>query len=298
MITLEQVRQDAPQFLPKVIIDDEHARLIATMKSNFPDWDGDINVHDPYRYALEVTAQTRFVNVEGFNANALQNFSAFAEGAALEAKIEGDFGVERMTGESDEEYRKRGPVVYAARGSSDLAEVTLRGAALSVDGVKDAYVQVLTNSVNANVYTLARYERTPPMGGRRGDPDSEMLVAVQSNLEPPPIGSVLTAVAPTNTPFSIAARLRYFSRPTVDDVAVEAASRSKLYSYLDEVFLLDQDIRMSQLVAALDTDLTDDVILSTPSNDLIAPAPSGTVAPTIFSINRDDIDIVLTVESL
>ena len=298
MITLERVREDAPQFLPKIDLEAERARLIALMKTNFPDWDGDINIHDSYRYALEVMAQTRFLNVEGFNAGALQNFTAFAEGAALDVKIEGDYGVERMTAESDLEYRKRGPVVYAATGSSGFAEVTLRGAALRVDGVKDAYVQVLTNSVNAIVYTLARYERTPPAGGKKGDPDTAMLAAVQTNLEPPPIGSTTTAAAPTNTGFTIAGTLSYVSIPTLTDATVEAASREKLYRYLDEIFLLNQDVRVSQLIAALDTDFTADVAITTPANDLIAPDPSPSGPPTIFSVNRDTTDIVLTVQSL
>lgn len=298
MITLEQVRENAPEFLPELDLEAERARLIALMKTNYPDWDGDINIHDEYRYGLEVMAQTRFLNVEGFNAGALQNFSAFSTGEGLDTVLERNFGVERMTGESDEEYRKRAPVVYAARGASDFAEVRLKGAALSVDGVRDAYVQVLANSVNASVYTLARYDIEPAMGARRGDPTVEMLAEVQEELDPPPIGSTTTAVAPTNTPFTIAATLSYTARPTVTGEAVEAASRAKLYRYLDEIFLLNQDVRVSQLVAALDTDLTDDVEVTQPSSDLIAPEPSPTVPPTIFSINRDTTDIVLTIQAL
>lgn len=297
-ITIEQVRESVPDFLAPIVVATERQRLIDEMKSRYDDWDGDTNIHDPLRAALELTAQTRFLNVEGMNARALQLFTAFAEGENLVAKIEGDYGVEKMGGETDEEYRIRGPKVYAGRGSSDLAEITLEAAALSVEGVQDAYVQVLTNTNNARVYVLQRYSIEPAMGARRGDPTTARLASVQENLEPEPIGSTLTATAPANVPFTIAATLNYVAAPTLTDDSVEAASREKLYDYLDEIFRLNTPVRVSQLVAALDTDFTSHVAVTSPSNDLVAPTPSPTQAPTIYSINRDETDIVLTVTAV
>ena len=297
-ITIEQVREDVPEFLAPIVVADEQTRLINEMKSRDDDWDGDTDIHDPLRAALELTAQTRFLNVEGMNARALQLFTAFAEGENLDAKIEGDYGVERMSGESDEEYRIRGPKVYAGRGSSDLAEITLEAAALAVEGVQDAFVQVLANTNNANVYVLQRYDIAPAAGVSRGTPTAARIASVQQNLEPEPIGSTLTAAAPTNTPFTIAATLNYTAAPTLTDENVEAASREKLYKYLDEIFRLNTPVRVSQLVAALDTDFTSHVAVTSPGSDLVPPTPSASQAPTIYSINRDETDIVLTVTAV
>ncbi len=266
--TVDLSRLPAPVVVEQLAYETIRAALIADMRARHPDFDAAVS-SDPVVKVLEVAAYRELLLRRDIQDSALQNFVAYAAGAALD-HLAALVGVARLvvmpadpgTGtaailESDDALRQR--IVLAPEGFSvagpELAYVKhakdARGDILDASAASPAPGEVLVTILSATGDGTASAEQL----------DAVRAIVTSDSIRP--LGDLVTVASARIVPFAIHARLTTFAGP--DPSLLIAQARVRLDDYLIASRRLDRDITLTAIIAALSPPGVDEV-------DLIQPA--------------------------
>ena len=252
--TVDLSRLPAPTLLDQPGFETIVAELVADLKLRLPSFTAVID-SDPVMKLLQVVAYRELLLRQVVQDAGLQNFVAYATGAALD-HLAALVGVSRLvTTPAD-------AITGAAAVYEDDAalrqRIVLAPEGFSVAGPELAYVK---HAMDASA-DIADASATSPAPGevlvtvlaRAGDgaaPDA-MLAAVEAIVTDDairPLGDLVTVASAEIVPFAVSARLTTFMGPDPD--LLLRAARSQLDVFLAENRRLGRDITRSGLTTAL-----------------------------------------------
>ncbi|WP_375292462.1 baseplate assembly protein [Sphingomonas melonis] len=251
--TVDLSRLPAPTIVEQLNYETILARKVARMRALLPTFDATVD-SDPAMKVLQVAAYDELLLRRAFQDASLQNFVAYATGAALD-HLAALVGVTRlvvipantMTGaaavyEDDDALRQR--IVLAPEGFS------VAGPELAyVKHAKDARGDIL----DASATTPAKGEVLVTILSAIGDgtASAEQLEAVRTILTHPairPLGDLVSVQSAEILRFRVHARLTTFTGP--DPAIILAQAKSRLDAYLADSRRLDRDITLTAIIAA------------------------------------------------
>lgn len=252
--TVDLSRLPAPEIVEQLDYETILARKVARMQALLPEFSATVD-SDPAMKVLQVAAYDELLLRRAFQDASLQNFVAYASGAALD-HLAALVGIARLivtpanptTGasavyESDDALRQR--IVLAPEGFS------VAGPELAyVKHAKDARGDIL----DASATTPAPGEVLVTILSATGDgtASADQIAAVRAIVTDPairPLGDRVTVQSAQIVRFAIHARLTTFSGP--DPALLLAQASTRLDAYLADSRRLDRDITLTAIIAAV-----------------------------------------------
>lgn len=266
--TVDLSRLPAPTIVEQLDYETILARKVARMQALLPTFDATVD-SDPAMKVLQVAAYDELLLRRAFQDASLQNFVAYATGAALD-HLAALVGVTRLivtpanttTGaaavyEADDALRQR--IVLAPEGFS------VAGPELAyVKHAKDARGDILDASATSPAPGEVLVTILSAIGDGTASP--EQLAAVRAIVTHPairPLGDLVTVQSAQILRFSIRAHLTTFTGP--DPALILTQARTRLDAYLADSRRLDRDITLTAIIAALSPAGVSEI-------DLVAPA--------------------------
>ena len=263
---------------------------IAGLRGDVPDWDGDPT--DAVAKNIE-NGSAREQNLRlWINQAARSHTKRFSQGTDVD-NIMALVGLDRLSGESDVLYKRRGSDVPFQQ--VPVTPPAIRSATRSLAGWSDQIADVQpilrANKQDYDVYVLATEAGQDGSATYPGTPSTVLTNAVQAfwDLEESrPIWCEIFVQSPTFTPFTVEAELSY-DRRLVPATQVIPLARAALYQFLDASYFLGEAISREQIRSALLVSGVHDVTLTTPAANL-----DTATANIIHHCPQTDVAVVLT----
>lgn len=272
-------RLPAPPIVEVIDFETILADMLADLRARDPAFDALVE-SDPAYKILEVAAFRETIIRQRVNDAARAVMLAYATAGDLD-QLAALVGVARLTldpgnpgegipptMESDEDFRRR---------------VQLAPEGFSVAGPEGAYT---FHALSADSRVLDASATSPTPGevvvsvlSREGDGTASpgLIAAVDAKLaadDVRPLTDHVTVQSATIVPYSIEAEVVTFAGP--DAAVVMAESRARLARYVEDSHRLGRDVTLSAIFAALHSEGVQNVILTSPSADIVVDRTQAT----------------------